>query len=76
VKLFEYKHENDFGQEHHFILLRRQRWCLLQVSFSFNDEAGSPYVQVSLGGGRGLNLLCWVGRFGMDLELVSQVWEA
>lgn len=76
MKLFEFRRHEDFGQEYHLILLRGRRWCLFQVSLGFNDVAGSPYLQASLGGGRGLNLLCWIGRFGMDMEIVSQVWEA
>jgi len=75
VRLFELKHNEDFGHEYHLILLRQEKWCLFQATFHLNDISGGPYAQVSLGGGSFFQLMAWAGRFGIDMEIISRVWD-
>lgn len=75
VKLFELKHNEDFGHEYHLILFRKGKWCLFQATFHLNDLGGGPYVQMSFGGGRFFEFMAWAGRLGIDMEIASRVWE-
>lgn len=75
VKLFELKCYEDFGKEYHLILIRRNKWCFFQATFHLNDLGGGPYAQISLGGGSLFQLMAWAGRFGIDMEISSRVWD-
>lgn len=75
VKLFELKCYEDFGKEYHLILIRQNEWCFFQATFHLNDLSGGPYIQMSLGGGRFFQLMVWAGRLGLDMEVISRVWD-
>lgn len=75
VKLFELNHNEDFGHEYHLILLRRGKWCFLQATFHLSNSGDGAYIQISLGGGRFFSIMAWAGRLGLDMDIISQVWD-
>jgi len=75
VRLFELKHNEDFGHEYHLILFRRRKWCLIQAAFQLNDFVDSPYAQLSVGGGRFFQFTGTAGRLACDIEIISKVWD-
>ena len=75
MKLISFKHREDFGHEYYVQILHTKRWALLQVSFSFNDYPGWPYLQINSGGNGLLSVFFWVWRLGMDVDVLSKTWR-
>ena len=79
MKLFHFYKVEDFGTDYSFqfftIKPKTYQWSLLQVSLSFNDYAGFPYLQITSGGNGLLSILFWVWKFGMDVDICSRTWD-
>jgi hypothetical protein len=79
MKLFHFYKNEDFGTDYSFqfftVKPKTYQWSLLQVSLSFNDYAGFPYLQITSGGNGLLSILFWVWRFGMDVDICSRTWK-
>lgn len=83
MKLFNYKHREDFGDEWYIQLLNTgkhvpkfmKNWSLLQASVSWNDFPGWPYVQVTFGSNGLFSILLWVYKFGLDIDILSRTWR-
>jgi hypothetical protein len=79
MKLFHFYKTEDFGTDYSFQLFtikpKTYKWSLLQVSISWNDYAGFPYLQIISGGNGLLTIFFWVYRFGMDVSVLSRTWE-
>ena len=54
-------------------LLRNK--SLLQVSFSWNDYPGWPYVQIKSGSGSLFSILIWAYKFGLDVDICASTWR-
>lgn len=74
-KLIQVNVNEDFGTDVYFQILNLRNWSLLQVSFSFNDYAGWPYCQITMGSNGLFGLLFWVWRLGFDVSLLSRTWR-
>jgi len=75
MKLINLKHREDFGHEHYVQILNVKNWSLLQVSVSWNDYPGWPYLQVTSGSSGLLGVLFWVYKFGLDIDILSRTWR-
>jgi hypothetical protein len=79
MKLFHFYKREDFGTDYSFqfftIRPKTYKWSLLQVSLSFNDYAGFPYLQITSGGNGLLSILFWVWRLGVDVDICSRTWK-
>ena len=75
VKAFRCSFQQDFGKEWHIVVLETGKWCLFQLLFSINDDSGAPYLQISFGAGRLINILGWIGKFGFELSAFSKVYQ-
>jgi len=75
MKWFDYKHRYDFGHEWYAQLLNVKNWSLLQVSVSWNDYPGWPYLQVTSGSSGLLSVLFWAYKFGLDIDILSRTWK-
>ncbi len=49
MTLFQFKHRYDFGHDWYVQVLNVKNWSLLQVSVSWNDYPGWPYLQIKSG---------------------------
>jgi hypothetical protein len=74
-KLIQFNHRYDFGHDCYIQFLNVRNWSLLQVSFSWNDFAGLPYLQIHMGSNGLFGLLFWVHRLGFDVSLASRTWN-
>lgn len=75
MKLVQFKHRYDFGHDCYAQFLTIKDWSLLQVSVSWNDCPGWPYVQITSGQGRIVSLLFWAYKFGLDVDILSRTWK-
>jgi hypothetical protein len=76
IRIFDYRQKEDFGTEHIFTLLKGKRRSFIQVSFSFNDFPGRPYLQISFGNNNLIDILFWVWRFGFALTVFDYTWDS
>jgi hypothetical protein len=74
-KLIQFNYRYDFGHDVYVQVLNVRKWSLLQVSFSINDYAGWPYLQINMGSNGLFGLLFWVHRLGFDVSLLSRTWN-
>ena len=79
MKLFHFYKNEDFGTDYSFqfftVKPKTYQWSLLQVSISWNDHPGWPYLQIISGGNGLLSILFWAWRFGMDVDICSRTWN-
>ena len=75
MKLFNFKHREDFGHDWYVQVLTIKNWSLLQVSVSWNDWPSWPYIQVKSGSGSTFSLLFWAYKFGLDVDVLSRTWR-
>ena len=74
-KLIQFNVRKDFGTDVYVQVLNIKNWSLLQVSFSINDYADWPYLQINMGPNGLFCLLFWVHRLGFDVSLASRTWK-
>jgi hypothetical protein len=74
-KLIQFNVREDFGTDFYVQVLNIRDWSLLQVSFSWNDYAGWPYLQIHMGSNGLFGLLFWVYKLGFDVSLLSRTWR-
>jgi hypothetical protein len=74
-KLIQFNVRQDFGTDWYIQFLNIKRWSLLQVSFSWNDYAGLPYLQITMGSNGLFGLLFWAYKLGFDVSLLSRTWN-
>jgi hypothetical protein len=74
-KLIQFNVREDFGHDYYVQVLNVRKWSLLQVSFSWNDYAGLPYLQINVGSNGLFGLLFWVHRIGFDVSILSRTWK-
>ena len=74
-RLIQFNVRQDFGTDCYVQVLNIRNWSLLQVSVSWNDYAGWPYLQINVGSNGLFGLLFWVHRIGFDVSLASRTWK-
>jgi hypothetical protein len=74
-KLIQFNVRQDFGTDWYVQVLNIRNWSLLQVSFSWNDYAGLPYLQINMGSNGLFGLLFWLHRIGFDVSILSRTWK-
>jgi len=75
MKLISFKHRVDYGNEWYVQILHSKYWALLQASVSWNEYASFPFLQIKMGSGTLLSILCWVYRFGFDIGFMERTWN-
>jgi hypothetical protein len=75
MNLIKFSYQCDFGHDWSMQFINVNKWSLLQISLSFNDYPGFPYLQITSGGNGLLSILFWVYRFGMDVDVLSRTWK-
>jgi hypothetical protein len=74
-KLIQFNYRYDFGHDVYVQVLNVKKWSLLQVSFSYNDYAGWPYLQIHMGSNGLFGLMFWAWKLGFDVSLASRTWK-
>ena len=75
MKLIEFKHRYDFGHDWYLQVLNLKKWSLFQLSVSWNDYPGWPYLQVTFGSNGLFSILFWAYKFGLDVDILSRTWN-
>ena len=75
MSIIKFKHREDFGHDYYVQVLNIRKWSLLQVSVSWNDYASFPYLQITFGSNGFFSILSWVGKFGLDVDILSRTWK-
>jgi len=76
MKLIDYYKKEDYGVEHIFTLLKAKRRSFIQVSFDWSDYPAGPYLQISFGNNRLIDILFWCWKFGFSAELFGFTWDS
>ena len=78
MKLFDYYKKDDYGYgvEHVFTLFKGKRRSFIQLGLSWNEIMDSPYLQLSFGNNRVVDILFWVWKIGFCLELLGCNWKS
>jgi hypothetical protein len=75
MKLFEFKHQEDYGHDVYITLLKVRRWCLIQTCFSTMEYGRAwPYLNITLGYGRMFGFTFEVLSVGISFEVLSRSW--
>ena len=74
MKLLDFYTKEDYGTDYIFTLLKGKRRSFLQVSGSWNDYGGGPYLQIAFGNNRLMDVLLWVWKLGFSFELLGITW--
>lgn len=75
MKLISFKRREDYGTELYVQVLHNKRWALLQVSVSWNEFAGFPFIQIKSGSGTLLSIMFWAYKLGFDVDVFSRIWN-
>lgn len=77
--IIRFNHRQDFGDDWYFqlfnIKFKKSYWSLIQVSVSWNDYPGMPYLQITFGSNGFFSILFWVYKFGLDVDILSRTWK-
>ena len=76
MKLFDYYKKEDYGIEHIFTLLKSKRRSFIQVSFDWSEYPSGPYLQISFGNNRLIDILFWCWKIGFAFELFGITWNS
>jgi hypothetical protein len=76
MKLFNYYKRQDYGMEHVFTLLKGKKRSFIQLSFDWSEYPAGPYLQISLGNNRLIDILFWCWKVGFCFELFGFTWES
>lgn len=74
MKIIQFSQHKDFGSEYCIFILRGSKYSLFQISLSWNDFSGWPYIQISSGCGRMISILFWVYKFGLSIDIFAPNW--
>ena len=75
MSIIKFNKRIDFGTDWYVQVLNIRKWSLLQVSVSYNDYASFPYLQMTFGSNGFFTILSWIGKFGLDIDLISRTWK-
>ena len=75
MKLFNFKHREDFGHEWYVQIINVKNWSLLQTSISWNECSSWPYIQIKSGTGSTLSILFWAHKLGLDVDILARTWK-
>lgn len=83
MTLIKLNHRFDFGHDWYVQILNTGRhfpkfiknYSLIQISVSWNDTPGWPYLQIAFGSNGFLSILFWVHKFGFDIDIFTRTWN-
>jgi hypothetical protein len=76
MKLLDYYKKEDFGVEHIFTIIKGKRRSFLQLSLDWNEYPGAPYLQISFGNNRLIDILFWCWKLGFAFEILGTTWNS
>lgn len=76
MKLVDWYIKEDFGKDLVITLLQTKKYSLLQLSLGWSDySSGWPYLQISMGNHRLLDVLFYWMKFSIAIELLGTTWN-
>ena len=72
--LLKIRTRKDFNHEVYAQVLNFKNYHLLQTGISWSDDAGWPFVMVTMGSGRLFSVIFMLGKLGIDFDLISPSW--
>ena len=83
MNIINFKYREDYGHEWYVQILNTgkhvpvpfKRWSLIQLSLSWNEYAGWPYIQIKSGSGTLFSLMFWCWKFGFDIGFCERTWN-
>lgn len=74
-RIFDYYKNEDFGTEHVFALLKGKHRSFLQLSFDWYHTPEFPYLAISFGGNRLVDILVYFWKVGFCAEIWGYNWK-
>jgi hypothetical protein len=83
MNLIKFNHRYDYGHDCYVQILNTGKhvpspfkcWSLIQLSVSWNEYAGWPYIQIKSGTGTLLSIMFWCYKFGFDIGFFERTWN-
>jgi hypothetical protein len=76
MRLLDWYVKEDFGKELVITLLKTKKYSLIQLSFGWSDySSGWPYLQISMGNHRLLDILFYWMKFSFCVEIFGTTWN-
>jgi hypothetical protein len=75
MSLIKFSHREDFGHDWYVQIINIKRFSLLQISISWNDFKSCPYLQIKSGTGDVLDIIFWIHKFGICINLLGRTWS-
>ncbi len=75
MKVFNFKHREDFGHDFYFTFFKVGRWALLQLCV-YTAEYGRrfPYLNITMGAGRLFEVCFSFWKVGFNFEFICKSW--
>ena len=75
MKLIRFNHQEDYGHDWYVRLLFTKEWALFQVSVSWCECPGWPFLQIQSGLGAMLSIMFNVYKFGITVAFFDRTWK-
>lgn len=83
MSLIKFNYRYDFGHDWYVQIVNTGRhfpkffknYSVLQISVSWNDFPGWPYIQIASGSNGILSFLFWGYKFGLSIDILSRTWN-
>jgi hypothetical protein len=74
-RIFDYYKNEDFGTEHVFALLKGKHRSFLQLSFDWYPTSEFPYLAISFGANRLVDIMVCFWKVGFCVEIWGCNWK-
>lgn len=74
MKLFDFYKKEHYGLNYVFTLLKGKQRSLFQFEFGFLESPDLPYLQISFGNNRLIDILFWCWRFSFAMKVLGITW--
>lgn len=76
MKLFSYRHVEDFGDSWAVAFLKGKKLALLQIEVAWNVYGCKyPWMQLWIGNGRLLGGVLMIGKVSIDFDIIGRTWH-
>ena len=78
MKLIQFGKREDYGTEYYMIVLKGQKYSLLQMAFDIGEYGNwieFPYLQISMGYGKLFSFLFSLGKLGFTFDIAGRNWR-
>jgi hypothetical protein len=76
IRIFDYHKNEDFGAEHIYTIIKGRKYSFIQMSFQWDDYSQFPYLAISFGNNRLMDILFCFMKFSFAFEMFGRNWTS